>query len=180
MKNYDAIILLGLKLSTGGEPEKELVLRATRAAECYFEGRAPRILACGGDTGAGISEAAVMKQLLLQAGVPAAAITCEDRSRITYENMRNALNLLEKDKRRVFLVTSDYHMPRARLMARREGAKRVSGSAVKTPGGRQKRQRIRIEYMATVDYLLGWGWRDDSRPAWAEKLKCFLLRRNGR
>ena len=94
--------------------------------------------------------------------------------------MKNALNLLKKDRRRVFLVTSDYHMPRTRLMARREGARRVSGSAVKTPGGREKRQRIRIECLAAIDYLIGWGRHDDRRPAWAEKLKRFLLRKNGR
>ena len=75
MRKYDAIVLLGLKLRAGGEPEQELVLRAKRAAECYFEGIAPRILACGGDTGEGISEAAVMRRLLLEAGVPEAAIT---------------------------------------------------------------------------------------------------------
>lgn len=180
MKHYDAIVLLGLKLRAGGEPEEELILRAKRAAECYFEGIAPRILACGGDTGEGVTEAAVMKRLLLEAGVPEAAITCEDRSRITYENLRNALTLLEKDRRRVFLVTSDYHLPRARLVAWREGARHVSGSAVKTPGGRQKRRKIRFECLATADYLFGWGRRSDSRPAWAEKLKRFLLSRNGR
>ena len=180
MRKYDAIVLLGLKLRAGGEPAEELVLRAKRAAECYFEGIAPRILACGGDTGEGISEAAVMRRLLLEAGVPEAAITCEDRSRITYENLRNALYLLKKDRRRVFLVTSDYHLPRARLMARREGARQVSGSSIKTPGGRKKRQQIRIECLAAIDYLIGWGRRDETRPAWAEKLKRFLLRKNGR
>lgn len=179
MRKYDAILLLGLKLRAGGEPEEELVSRAKRAAECFFEGIAPRILACGGDTGDGITEAAVMKRLLLEAGVPEAAITCEDRSRITYENMKNAFELLEKDRRRVFLVTSDYHLPRARLMARREGARRVSGSAVKTPSGSEKRRRIRFECLATADYLFGWGRHDETRPAWAEKLKRFLMKRNG-
>ena len=180
MKRYDAIVLLGLKLRAGGEPEEELVLRAKRAAECYFEGIAPRILACGGDTGEGVAEASVMRRLLLEAGVPEAAVTCEDRSRVTCENMKNAFELLEKDRRRVFLVTSDYHLPRARLVARREGAKRVSGSAVKTPGGREKRRKIRFEWLAAADYLFGWGRREDSRPAWAERLKRLLLKKNGR
>lgn len=179
MKKYDAIVLLGLKLRAGGEPEEELVWRAQHAARRYVEGAAPRMIACGGDTGEGVSEATVMKRLLMQAGVPEEAIECEDRSRFTCENLRNALELLEKDRRRILLVTSDYHMPRARLTALREGARHVSGSAVKTPGGPEKRRKIRLEWLAAIDYLFFWGGHDDRRPAWAERLKRFLLRING-
>ena len=180
MKKYDAIVLLGLKLRPDGAPEEELVARAERAAACYAQGLAPAVLACGGDTGAGVSEATVMKRLLMQFGVPGEAVVCEERSQITYENMKNAFALLGKDRRRVLLVTSDYHMPRARLTAWREGGIWPDGQAVKTRPGTQKRQRARIEFFATVDYLLGWGRRDAQRPAWAEAIKRFLLRKNGR
>lgn len=180
MKKYDAIVLLGLKLAPDGAPDEELVARTERAAACYAQGLAPVVIACGGDTGAGVSEASVMKRLLMSRGVPEEAVVCEDRSQITYENMKNAFAVLGKDRRRVLLVTSDYHMPRARLTARREGGVWPDGQAVKTRPGPQKRQKVRIECFATVDYLLGWGRRDAQRPAWAEAVKCYLLRKNGR
>lgn len=179
MKTYDAIVLLGLRLREDGSPEEELIARVKRAAQCYFKGAAPRLVACGGRQAGGTqSEAAVIKRLLQKEGVPEAAILCEDQSRLTVENLQNAFKMLGKDQRRILLVTSDYHMPRAKLVAWREGGARADGCAVKTPGGREKRRRVRIELFAAVDYLFLWGRRDGERPAWAERVKRFLLREN--
>jgi len=68
-----------------------------------------------------------MAHLLQGAGVPPSVIGLEDTSSNTVENIRNALPLLE-GTRDVLIVSDAYHLPRARLIARREGL-RVTTSA---------------------------------------------------
>jgi len=94
----DVIVLLG-----GGQHE-----RPVRAAELFQQRAAPRILITGaGDDG-------INRQLLLAAGVPAAAIEVESQSLTTWENAKFTLNRLRAEKvRRVILVTSWYHARRA-------------------------------------------------------------------
>ncbi len=179
MKTYDAIIVPGLKLREDGTAEEELLGRLREAEACWRRGQSERIAVCGGATGGkNVSEARVMAEALLAMGVPREAILMEDSSRITYENMKNVLSLLPPGKGKLLVVTSDYHLPRARLILRKLG-RRSDGVKYKTPGGPQKRRRRRLEFYATVDYLIGWGANDEARPAWAMRLKRFLQRRNG-
>ena len=60
-----------------------------------------------------------MRDMLIDAGVPSHAITTEDKSTTTGENIAFALPLLKT--RHVVIVTDWYHGPRARLVARRLG-----------------------------------------------------------
>jgi uncharacterized SAM-binding protein YcdF (DUF218 family) len=94
----DVIVVLG-----GGQHE-----RPERAAELFQQRAAPRILITGeGDDG-------INRKLLLQAGVPAAAIQIEGKSRTTRENAEFAIKLLRAEKiRSAILVTSWYHSRRA-------------------------------------------------------------------
>ncbi len=68
-----------------------------------------------------------MADLLREAGVPDHAIRLEDQSTNTVENIRFALPLLG-GTRDVIIVSDAYHLPRARLIAMREGL-RVTTSA---------------------------------------------------
>jgi len=94
----DVIVLLG-----GGQHE-----RPVRAAELFRQHAAPRILV----TGAGDDE--INRQLLIQSGVPAAAIEIEGKSKTTQENVAFTLQRLRAENvHRVILVTSWYHARRA-------------------------------------------------------------------
>ena len=94
----DMILILG-----GGQHE-----RPQRAAELFHQHAAPRIII----SGAGDHE--INRQILIRAGVPAAAIEVESESATTRENARFALKLLRAEKvRKVILVTSWYHSRRA-------------------------------------------------------------------
>ena len=126
MNPFDVILLPGLRLQAGGQPQPEMRLRANKAYELWKLGLAPRIVACGGDAaGVGISEAAALKQILVEMGVPGEAVLTEDDYYITAENFRNAARLVGKGARAA-LCTSDYHMPRAKLLCKKEGF-RVKG-----------------------------------------------------
>ena len=113
MEKTDAIIVLGHRLLPGNLPSDDLKRRIDKAVEVWKETGAPIVMPCGGLTfDRQRTEAEVMKEMLMERGVPEAVIQLEDKSRITLENMVNAYDLLGPDKR-VALVSSDYHMDMA-------------------------------------------------------------------
>jgi uncharacterized SAM-binding protein YcdF (DUF218 family) len=131
LPHADVIVVLG-----GGEqplaPPQQLAGvndagdRIIYAAWLYQQGAAPHVLASGGIVGidgpALQSGAASMHQLLNIMGVPDAALWLEDRSRNTYENAVETKKLLgPKEIRRIILVTSATHMPRARAIFSKQG-----------------------------------------------------------
>lgn len=134
MDHIDAILILGHRLEKDEKPSEDQIRRIDCAVEHWRETNAPVIMPCGGLTpGHTHTEAEAMRELLVARGVPEEVIHLEDRSRITIENIRNALNLLGKDKR-VALVTSDYHVERALEDCRRAGLN-AYGVGAATPEG---------------------------------------------
>lgn len=94
----DSIIILG-----GGSHERPL-----RAVELFKEKAAPRIII----SGEGDDE--INRELLLQAGIPAAAVQIEGKSQSTRENAEFTIKLLRAEKiHSAILVTSWYHSRRA-------------------------------------------------------------------
>lgn len=109
----DAIIVLGHRLLPGNLPSEDLKRRIDKAVALWKETNAPLIMPCGGITHERQrTEAEVMREMLVERGVPADIIRLEDQSRITLENMLNAYDLLGPEKR-VAVVSSDYHMDMA-------------------------------------------------------------------
>jgi len=86
------------------------------AARLYRAGKAPLILASGGKLPwlQGGGEAIIIKDLLVEWGVPTKAVLTETSSRTTRENALYIRELLERHGfQRILLVTSAMHMPRA-------------------------------------------------------------------
>lgn len=124
----DAIVLLGGVMTPAAPPEQPYsnlgaaVDRVWHAARLYRAGKAPLILASGGNlpwSGADRSEAEAIADLLQQLGVPSAAIVLDPHSRTTRENRDHSLSILRaRGARRILLVTSALHMPRALALFR--------------------------------------------------------------
>ena len=113
MEKTDVIVVLGHRLLPGNLPSEDLKRRIDLAVELWKETGAGRIVPCGGITRDRTrSEAEVMREMLMERGVPEEIITLEDQSRITLENMTNAYDLLGPEPR-VAVVSSDYHMDMA-------------------------------------------------------------------
>jgi len=133
-------------------------LRAAKAAALYRDGRVRFVLVTG--AGVGGDSAAVLRQALLRAGVPDAAIVVETRSTTTRENLALAAPLVRgRGWRRLALVTSASHMGRALAVARR-ALPEVEWLAVPArdagPAGRRFRQRL-AEWGKLAGYWLrGW------------------------
>ena len=170
-KAFDAIVLLGVELDAQDRPTQELHARVQAAAQAYARGAADVIVASGGRLpGHAVSEAAVMARLLEAAGVPGKAVVLEDQSQDTMENMRfSAQKLGGARGKRVLVVTSDYHLRRAVLTARRAGL-RAKGCAAALEHDDSWRKKRNQELAYTVDLLMGWQDEGKSRPQWTYAL----------
>jgi len=96
--------------------------RVAAGARAWLSHRAPIVILTGGRGGRDASEAARMKMAIQRLGVPASALVLEERSRNTEDNAANTAKLAHPmGVRRILLVTSALHMPRALLLFEREG-----------------------------------------------------------
>jgi len=113
--------VLGCRLFPGGRPSERLRRRVRLGVGLYREGAAPLIVMSGGGTGP-VGEAAVMRDLAQEAGVPETALLLDPESSNTFENAANTARLLhEAGKSRVVLVSDRAHLPRAARLFRRAG-----------------------------------------------------------
>jgi uncharacterized SAM-binding protein YcdF (DUF218 family) len=119
----DAIVLLGSGVEADGTPSRTLQVRSEHAAALWHAGVAPLVICAGGVTGnAPRSEAAACAEVLLAAGVAADAVHLEERSINTEQNVTYTRELLaELDAATVVVVSSRYHLLRARWLFGRVG-----------------------------------------------------------
>lgn len=123
----DFLIILGCGLRRDGTPSPLLRGRADRALafagkQREATGKEPIFVTSGGQgRDEVISESASMKRYLMEQGVPEDRIIEEDRSTDTLENMRFSKEKIDEvdPGGRVAFVTTNYHVFRAGLCARR-------------------------------------------------------------
>ena len=107
-------MVLGQSLNRDGSPPSTLVLRAEHAAQLQAKLRCAVIPTGGDPARTGKSEAEVMKSQLVGLGVDPTVIHLEDCAMNTCHNAALVVPILRSlGCQRVFLVTSDFHMPRA-------------------------------------------------------------------
>ncbi len=117
----DVVIVLGGAVGPVGDPPVENLSggsnRVLRAARLFRAGKVSHILASGGNQpwlGDGVPEAELMRDLLVEWGVPRDAIVTESESQNTRQNALFASEIVRAAGwERVLLVTSASHMARA-------------------------------------------------------------------
>lgn len=114
------VIVLGLALENG-QPQPDLLRRLDTARRYLEQYQDSMLFLTGGNPDAsGRTEAAVMREILLERGVPEKSMTLEDQAKTTYENFRNIRKLVDPGEP-VVLISSDYHMDRAVKTAKNAG-----------------------------------------------------------
>jgi uncharacterized SAM-binding protein YcdF (DUF218 family) len=130
----DAIVVLGGALGPARPPRGAADLgdgadRLLHAARLHRAGRAPFVVPSGGSapwSGSGKAESDDMADLLVEWGVPRDAILVEAGSLDTRGNAEETKRVLDvRGARRVLLVTSALHMPRALAAFRAVGVDAV-------------------------------------------------------
>jgi uncharacterized SAM-binding protein YcdF (DUF218 family) len=105
--------------------ESDTLIRCRHVADLYRRGPPRPVLVSGGKVDArvpGPAFAEVMRDFLLQLGVPVKDLIVEDASRTTYENAVESHKLLDgRGIRKIVLVTDAVHMNRALGCFRKQG-----------------------------------------------------------
>lgn len=138
-------------------------VREAEAARLWHAGLSPVVIVSGGPVAWQTVAADVMGRHLRELGVPASAILVEPEATSTRENALFTLPLLQRlGAREVVLVTSNYHVRRARLAFRQilePAGIRVVVHGVPDPGfdpGRWWRQPQGLEYGLLELVKLAW------------------------
>lgn len=124
----EVAIVFGSKVEESGDPSARLKARLDTSAELYSSGRVARVFVSGGTGEEGFDESAVMRDYLVAAGLPEAAIVADPKGVTTEATCANARTFMEaEDLETAAVVTQYFHVPRARWSCGREGIE-VSGA----------------------------------------------------
>lgn len=118
----DVIIVLGAQVKEDGTPSEALRRRLTAAHEAWQQKR-QTIIVCGAQ-GANEprAEGDVMREWLLERGVPQEDVVAETASFNTRQNLEYAKAIMaHRGLSQALIVTSDYHVARALVLCRQAG-----------------------------------------------------------
>ncbi len=123
--NCDYVIIHGAGLLHGNQVSPLLTGRIEKGIEVYRKGgcRAKFVVSGGRGADETISEAEAMRDYLIKRGIPDSKILMEKESKTTFENLQFCRKLLDPIRRpyRCIFVTSNYHVFRTSLYARKIG-----------------------------------------------------------
>lgn len=122
------IVVLGCQL-WGENPSPMLQKRLDKAYDLLVKYPDVPVVVTGGQgDDEVISEGEGMKRYLVRRGISEDRIIVEDKSTSTYENIRNAFEITDSKglSRDITIATSEYHLYRASLIAKSQGAGEVT------------------------------------------------------
>lgn len=121
----DWVIVLGAQVR-GTFITNSLKRRLDRAVSYLEQFPHAKVIVSGGQgPGESITEAAAMAGYLREKGISGARIFQEDRSTSTRENLRFSRKYADAQNDRVGIVTNDFHIYRASVIARQEGYRKI-------------------------------------------------------
>jgi len=136
-KGVDFVVVLGSGLLDGHQVPPLLASRLKRAERVVAaearRGREPMVVTSGGQgPDEALPESHAMADYLAGNGLARQRILLEDRSRTTFENLTFSAEIMEQRKPdyRCTVVTNNFHVLRAALIARRA---KVSGQVIGSP-----------------------------------------------
>ena len=125
--NFNYVIIHGCGLAGGERITKLLSNRVDKAIEIYEKCKVKPIIIPSGGQGPDekLSEAQAMKNYLLEKGIPEEMIIMEDQSTTTEENLIRSRRIIDgrEGKKKIALVSSNYHIYRCLRLARKVGFK---------------------------------------------------------
>jgi len=145
-------ILLGAGLN-GSTPSLTLLQRINAAVEYLYKNKNVKVVVSGGKgTRELYTEAEIMSKLLQTRGIEINRIIIEDNSTDTKENLEYSKSMIGID-RKIVIISSGYHLFRAKNIAKKLGYKDIGGIAGKTPSLLVPNYYVR-EYFAVIKELM--------------------------
>lgn len=153
-EDIDALIILGAKVY-GMKPSRSLRYRLDRAL-VYLKKHPETLVVVSGGQGddEDVPEAFAMRDYLVKKGYDKENIVTEEESTSTWENLLFSKTILDErlGDYKAMVVSNDYHLYRARMLAERMGIE-VSTLSAKTPTDRLLLSRLR-EFFAIMKSFL--------------------------
>lgn len=155
-ETVDYVLVLGAQVR-GEEVSLELRERLDKSLEYIKDHPGMKIIVSGGQgSGEWITEAEAMKRYLVAHGVEEEQIIKEEKSTSTFENIKFTKEIVatisDKENIKLMIITSDFHLFRAKFLAQRLGFK-AYGIPAPTPWFVVPHYYIR-EYFAVVKSFL--------------------------
>lgn len=148
-------IVLGAKVN-GEVPSLSLHYRMDAALD--YANKYPHVkLVLSGGQGPDemMTEAEAMRRYLVKNGVDETRLILEEESTSTYENLMYSKKLMPDSVKSVTIITSDYHLARAKLLAEKIGFESTDGIAANTPKVVQTKLKTRERLALLKTYLFG-------------------------
>lgn len=156
-KQAEYLLVLGARVYEDGRPSAALAARLDTAFDFMREHKNVRAILCGGQgSNEPRPEAEAMYDYMIARGMDAERLLIEDRSNNTIQNIENARALIG-DGHRTAVITSDYHLARARVLMERGG---LDGYGIPAPTP-YPAQRLSVhcrEYSSIVGLMVSGRW----------------------
>ncbi len=108
------VLVLGAK-ANNGKLSKTLINRLDTTIEYLNKHKTAKAVLCGGkEDNNEYSQAEYMQRYLIEKGIPKERLIAETESKNTFENIKFALEKLDKKPSEIMVISSDYHLFRAR------------------------------------------------------------------
>ncbi|MBI4914133.1 MAG: YdcF family protein [Acidobacteria bacterium] len=118
--DFDApVLILGAGVFADGEPTMVLEGRLKAGLALWRAGKVKWFLVSGDNRTQAYNEPQAMRRWLLRQGVPPELVVADFAGRRTYASLKRARAVF--GLRRLVIVTSDFHLPRALFLADRAG-----------------------------------------------------------
>ena len=149
-ENY--VLVLGAK-ANNGNLSKTLINRLDTTIEYLNKHKTTKAVLCGGkENNNEFSQAEYMQKYLIEKGIDKDRLILETKSKNTFENIKFALEKLDKKPSEIMVISSSYHLFRAKLILYRFGVLAKTVPA-KTPTGAFVSSYFRETFAVIKTYL---------------------------
>ncbi len=153
------LLVLGGLVIGEETPSDHLLERINAAAEYLKENTECFVIPCGGcfRDGQKKSEAQIIKEHLVALGIDESRFVLEDKSTTTFENFENAFEIISSHSGKnpnefnVAFLSSDYHLHRAGIIAKRCGFQKIGKVSCENKKGRLR--NYAREYIVAYELL---------------------------
>jgi uncharacterized SAM-binding protein YcdF (DUF218 family) len=151
-KKIDYAIILGAGLD-GAQVSTRLKKRLDEAYNVLNSLEIPIIVSGGQGPDELVTEAYAMSEYLIEKGIKRERLILEAQSTSTQENLLFSSKCIQSSKNNLLIITSDYHMFRAKMLGKRLGYK-VQGISAKSLRKKLPKQFIREIFAVLKDLIV--------------------------
>lgn len=151
LDGIDCIVVLGCGVRPDGQPSDMLADRITQGVALYEKGASPKLLMSGDHSRSDYDEVNTMRNVAVEAGVPADDVFMDHAGFSTYESMYRARDVF--GAKRIVIVSQRYHLYRALYVAERLGLDAYGVSADLRPYAGQEAREVREILARDKDFL---------------------------